>query len=481
MLKYKITPVILCGGSGSRLWPLSRNSNPKQFLFLFGESSLFQQAIFNSQNLISDNIEIHKTLIVANEDHRFIVLEQLSKFKVDPIEIILEPCSKNTAPALTVSSYAATSNDTDPILVVMPSDQMIKDGEEFKIAVQKAIRLASSGSIVLLGIKPSSPETGFGYIKQESKKGEFSEFNVIEFKEKPDKRTAEKYIKDGNYSWNSGIFILKASLWLKAITEFRSDILEPAKDAFDTRTYDQKFIRLNADYFNKIPNESIDYAVMEKAPNSFSLKVILLSSCWNDLGSWNALWQIEEKDKQGNVIFGDSMALDTNNSLLYSSSRLTVASGVNDMVIVETADSVLVLNRNQTQDVKKVVDQLKLLGREEQNLHRKIYRPWGWFDIIDEGSNFKVKRIQVNPGASLSLQKHLKRAEHWVVVKGLASVICGKEILTLKENESTYIPLGEIHQLSNIGQDILEVIEVQSGEYLGEDDIERFNDVYGRN
>ena len=480
MEKFSITPVILSGGSGTRLWPLSRASFPKQFLVLSDNTSLFQQAFDRLQNLKSPNIQINETLIVANEVHRFLIQNQLSDMKAISAEILLEPLGRNTAPALTFAALQALTAQQDPILVVIPADQIIKNKEAFVKTLKLSIKVAAKDKIVILGIKPDRPDTGFGYIKQGGQEGRYKEFDVLAFREKPNLNLAKKYFNDTDFNWNSGMFVMKASVWLNALLKCRPDILQATKKAFNKRSQDGKFIRPNSNLFKKIPSESIDYAVLEKLSNLKQVKMIQLNADWNDLGSWDAVWKIGTKDYQGNVTYGDNLISNTENSLIYSSNRLIATSGLKNIVVIETADAVLVLDRNQTQNVKAIVNQLISKKRDESNLHRKISRPWGWFDNLDQGAHFKVKRIQVNPGASLSLQKHSKRAEHWVVVKGLAKVICEDNILILKENESTYIPLGSIHQLSNPGKDILEIIEVQSGNYLGEDDIERFEDKYGR-
>ncbi len=477
----QVTPVILCGGSGTRLWPLSRSGFPKQFLVLSGTTSLFQQAVDRANNIASNYISINKTLIVTGEQHRFIALEQLREMQLVYANLILEPEGKNTAPALTFASLQSLKNDSDPVLVVTPADQTVKNTEAFINAIQGAVKLANTGSIVILGIKPTGPQTGFGYIKQSGTVGSFGDFNVVKFVEKPDLQTAQSYLESGEYSWNAGMFVVRASVWIKAISKFRNDILNATEIAFHQSNVDQQFIRPHRDLFMNIPSVSIDCAVIEKCPGSeFEIKVIPLDAGWNDLGSWDAVWQAGDKDKSGNLIKGDALVDASENNLIHASHRLVSAVGVNNLVIIETADAVMVADRNQSQLVKKIVSRLSDQAREEHVLHRKVLRPWGWYDTIDVGDKFKVKRIQVNPGASLSLQSHARRAEHWVVVKGSAKVIAGDRLITLKENESTFIPLGEKHRLLNPSGEILEIIEVQSGAYLGEDDIVRFDDGYGR-
>ena len=476
-----ITPVILCGGSGTRLWPLSRTGFPKQFLVLSGTTSLFQQAASRLNQLGAPDITVGKTLVATNEEHRFLVLDQLRELPEISATLLLEPVGRNTAPALTLAAMQAVVNGDDPILVVTPADQTVQNSEAFTTALQNAIRVAATGAIVILGITPTGPETGFGYIQQTGNAGAFTEFNVANFSEKPDSVTAQAYVDSGDYTWNSGMFVVRASVWLKALKHFRIDILKAMANAFANHTQDNQFIRPNAELFAQIPSESVDYAVMEQCPNSkFTIKMVSLDAGWNDLGTWDAVWQVGNQDDAGNVVQGDALLTDTHNSLIVASHRLVSTVGVKNLVIIETADAILVADRSQSQHVKNIVNQLQAQQREERALHRKVSRPWGWYDTIDIGERFKVKRIQVNPGASLSLQRHAKRAEHWVVVKGVAIVTCGDKTITLHENESTYIPLGQTHRLSNPGTEPIEIIEVQSGHYLGEDDIERLEDRYGR-
>jgi mannose-1-phosphate guanylyltransferase/mannose-6-phosphate isomerase len=477
----EVTPVILCGGSGERLWPLSRISFPKQFLRLSGKATLFQQALDRLQNLKNLPLKLNDILVVTNEEHRFLALDQLGKIKDVKASLLLEPVSRNTAPALTIAAMQAIGKNKDPILVVIPADQIIQNQSSFNKSIYEAIQLAYEGSIVVLGIKPTKPETGFGYIQKDNIKGRYAEFKVLNFTEKPDISTAENYIKSGNYFWNSGIFILRASLWLRAIKKLDPDIYKSSFKAFNLRKTDGLFIRPDEKLFKKITANSIDYAVIEKCPSSiFDIKMIELKAGWNDLGSWDAVWQIGSKDINKNVINGDVILKNTKNSLIYADHKLVVTLGLDNLIIIETPDTVFIANRNQAQNIKTALNKLKILDRQEALFHRKVSRPWGWFDNLDEGKDFKVKRIQINPGSSISLQKHSKRAEHWIVVKGVAEVICDDKKFILHKNESTYIPLGSKHKLSNPGKNILELIEVQSGNYLGEDDIVRFNDIYGR-
>lgn len=481
---HQVVPVILCGGSGTRLWPLSRAGFPKQFLVLSGTTSLFQQAVERVNQLGAPDITVQSTLVVTNEEHRFLSLEQLRELKNVKASLLLEPVGRNTAPALTLAALQAIEEGQDPILVVTPADQTVQNPAAFQAALQQSIRAAATGGIVILGIAPDKPETGYGYIQQSGEAGMHGEYTVAQFAEKPSLEVAQAYLAGGQHTWNSGMFVLRASTWLKALQHFRPDIADATQTAWQAKTIDTPFIRPNKEAFTQVPSESVDYAVMEKCPSSaYPIHMVPLDAGWNDLGAWDAVWQVNQdghQDAQGNVVQGDALLADTSNTFIHASSRLVGAVGVSNLIVVETADAVLVADRSQSQNVKKLVQQLEANKRDELNLHRKVHRPWGWYDSIDEAERFKVKRIQVKPGASLSLQKHHHRAEHWIVVKGTAEVTCGDKVTLVTENQSTYIPLGEVHRLANPGSIPLEIIEVQSGSYLGEDDIIRFEDTYGR-
>ncbi len=473
-----VTPVIMAGGSGTRLWPLSRAGFPKQFLSFTGTSTLFQEAIERLSSLAGNDIDVQAPLVVGNEEHRFLVLDQLRELAVDPQAVLLEPAPRNTAPALTLSALQAAEGGLDPVLIVSPADHSIADASAFAAACREAVHTAAQGGIVILGIKPSRPETGYGYIQARASD---TVVPVERFVEKPDQATAEKYLAAGNYHWNSGIFVLKASTWLAALERFRPDIASATAKAFAARTRDGFFVRPDRKAFEAVPSESVDYAVMERCAGSgIPLHMVRLDAGWNDLGAWEAVWQVSPKDERGNAVVGDAVLIDTSNSLMHTTSRLVGVVGLENVVIVETPDAVLVADRSRSQDVKNVIAKLHALGRVERELHRKVHRPWGWYDSIDSGPRFQVKRILVKPGASLSLQMHHHRAEHWIVVRGTAEVTCGEKIVILSENESTFIPLGIKHRLANPGKIPLEIIEVQSGHYLGEDDIVRFEDTYGR-
>lgn len=468
-----LIPLILSGGSGTRLWPVSRKNLPKQFLSLTGESTLFQQTVARALTLPSSA----NPIVVASADHRFLAADQLLESSVQGATIILEPTPRNTAPAIALGALQALSSDPDALLLVLPADHLIGDTTSFSTAVENAIPVALDGWLVTFGIHPDRPETGFGYIRRAEAIGDGA-FRVEQFVEKPNLMTAESYLAKGSYDWNSGMFLFKASRYLEELGAYAPDILEATQRAFASAKSDLDFVRVDKDEFTKVPDDSIDYAVMEKSTRS---AVVPVSCEWSDIGSWSALWLAGSKDDSGNLLEGDTIAISTRNSLVRSHDRHLVATvGVDDLIVVTTPDATLVTRRSDAQDVKKVVDQLKAMDRSEHSLHRVVHRPWGNYDSLEAGDRFQVKRIMVKPGAALSLQKHHHRAEHWIVVSGTAEVTCDDKVFLLGENQSTYIPLGSVHRLRNPGKVALEIIEVQSGSYLGEDDIVRLEDVYGR-
>ena len=479
-----VQPVIMAGGSGTRLWPLSRAGYPKQFLVLSGDPddrhSLFQHAVARLQGLACDDILVAPPSIVGNEEHRFLVLDQLRELQVEPVAALLEPMGRNTAPAVTLAALAALESGQDPVLAVNSSDQTVTDVAAFTQALRSAVRVAAGGALCILGITPDRPETGYGYIRAAPGDGDAA-LRVARFVEKPDAAAAQRYLAEGGYFWNAGMFVLKASVWMAALDEFRPDIASATRTAWAARSTDAKFVRPGKAEFAAVPSESVDYAVLEKCPGSrFEIRMLALDAGWNDLGAWEAVWQVAPKDAHGNASVGDAIVKHSSNTLVHATSRLVSAVGLDNVVVVETPDAVLVASRERSQDVKLIVNQLHAQGRAEQTLHRKVHRPWGWYDSIDHGPRHQVKRIMVKPGASLSLQMHHHRAEHWIVVSGTAEVTNGDKVILLAENQSTYIPLGQTHRLANPGKVPLEIIEVQSGSYLGEDDIVRFEDTYGR-
>ncbi len=479
-----VQPLILCGGSGTRMWPLSREQFPKQLLSLAGDLSMLQATVQRLNDLPRVALDALKApILIGNEEYRFLMAEQLRQIGVRHGGMVLEPCGRNTAPALTLGALLARAGGDDPVLVIMPADHVIQDEAAFRDAVAVALPLADAGRLVTFGICPRAPETGYGYICVGDSLGEGASL-VAQFVEKPDQATAQAYLDSGRYLWNGGIFVIKASVWLAKMAQCRPDILAACEAAFAGRQQDLDFVRPDKAAFAACPSESIDYAVMEpltaEGKNTGEVAVVPLDARWSDVGAWSALWEIGDKDDGGNVFKGDVLAVDTENSLVMSQGRLVATVGLRDVVVVETDDAILVADRNQIQKVKDVVGQLKAAGRSETNSHRKVHRPWGWYDSIDFGSRFQVKRIVVNPGGVLSLQMHHHRAEHWIVVSGTARVTKGDETFLVSENESTYIPLGTTHRLENPGKLPLEMIEVQSGSYLGEDDIVRFEDRYGR-
>jgi len=464
-----IQPVILSGGSGPRLWPLSREAYPKQFLPLAGELTMLQATWQRVAPLAARG-----PLVIANEEHRFVAAEQLQQVGTEPAAIILEPVGRNTAPAIAVAALEATRDGADALLLVLPSDHVITDEAAFRNAVQAAASAAEAGKLVTFGIVPTGPETGYGYIKAADGQGVRA---VERFVEKPDLETATGYVSSGQYYWNSGMFLFKASRYLQELERFQPEMLARSRQAWQQARRDADFTRLDKDAFTAVPSDSIDYAVMEKTADAV---VIPLDAGWNDVGSWTALRDVSQQDGDGNAHQGDVIAIDCRNTYAYAQ-RLVAMVGLDDVIVVETDDAVLVGKADRMQEVKTVVAQLKAEGRSEATWHRKVYRPWGAYDSIDNGERFQVKRITVKPGGTLSLQMHHHRAEHWIVVSGTAEVTRGNEVILLSENQSTYIPLGVTHRLRNPGKLPLELIEVQSGRYLGEDDIVRFEDTYGRN
>lgn len=463
-----LLPVILSGGSGTRLWPLSREAYPKQFLALAGEQTMLQ-ATWQRVAPIAGRAP----LVVANEEHRFVAAEQLQQLGVQPLAILLEPVGRNTAPAIAVAALEATRDGDDAVLLVLPSDHVIADEEAFRAAVLRAMPAARSGKLVTFGIVPTGPETGYGYIKA----GAAGDVRPVDrFVEKPDAETAQQYVQSGEYFWNSGMFLFKASRYLAELERFNPAMLAASRTAWQQARRDADFTRLDKDAFTAVPSDSIDYAVMEKTADAV---VVALDAGWNDVGSWTALRDVSAQDADGNAHHGDVIAIDCHNTYAYGE-RLIALVGLDDVIVVETDDAVMVGRSDRMQEIKQVVSQLKAAGRPEATWHRKVYRPWGAYDSIDHGERFQVKRITVKPGATLSLQMHHHRAEHWIVVSGTAEVTRGDDVLLLTENQSTYIPLGVTHRLKNPGKLPLELIEVQSGSYLGEDDIVRFEDTYGR-
>ena len=469
-ISHLIQPVVLCGGSGSRLWPLSREQFPKQLLALTNQFSLLQNTVLRVSGL-----KTAEPILVSNENHRFVVAEQLRAIDIKHDGIILEPVGRNTAPAIAVAAFHAVRHGHDPILLVLPADHTIKNVPAFQLAVQKAASLANEGLLVTFGIVPAQAEIGYGYIRR----GDALEqgYKVAAFVEKPVREIAEQYVASGEYYWNSGMFVFKASRFLEELALLEPAMFKACQESLAAASQDLDFIRLNKEFFAACPDNSVDYAVMEKTQHA---AVVPLDAAWNDIGSFAALWEDAAHDQYGNALQGDVLVENSRNCYVNAQQRLVTVVGADDLVVVETADAVLVAPRHAVQDVKKIVNTLKQQKRSESNSHRRVYRPWGYYESIDNGQRYQVKRIGVNPAASLSLQMHYHRAEHWIVVNGTAEVTCDDKVYLVSENQSTYIPLGHKHRLRNVGKTMLEMIEVQSGSYLGEDDIVRFEDVYGR-
>ena len=468
-----IIPVILSGGSGTRLWPLSRALRPKQLLPLTSGSTMIQDTVLRLQGIDG----LAAPIIVCNEEHRFMIAEQMREISVEPLAIILEPSGRNTAPAVAVSAIKANEIEDNATLLVLPADHVIKSTSAFQQAISIGYEAAQKDNLVTFGIVPNAPETGYGYIQSGEEIDVVGVCKVKRFVEKPDQKKANEYVGSGEYFWNSGMFMFRSSVFLNELSKFNQEIMDYSSESIKKAQSDLDFIRLDKEVFERCPSDSIDYAVMEKTQNAVILPVDI---GWNDIGSWSALWEVGASDKDGNVTKGDVCIIDCKNSYIHSESRLVTSLGVTDHIIVETADAVLVAHKDASQNVKTIVDSLKESGRNEALVPHKVYRPWGTYECIDYEDRFQAKRITVNPGARLSLQLHHHRAEHWIIVKGTAKVTCGENVFIMSENESTYIPLGEKHRLENTGKIPLELIEVQTGSYLGEDDIVRFDDEYGR-
>ena len=468
----KIVPVILSGGSGTRLWPLSRKEYPKQYLPLAGDNTMLQETILRLSGL--DNLA--DPIIVCNTDHRFLVAEQCQQIGVKNPTILLEPVGRNTAPAIAAAALQSLKTSDDTVLLVLSADHVIQDIDAFHEAINIANNQAQKGKLVIFGIVPKDANTGYGYIKS-SKSNTDGTYKVEEFVEKPDLKTAEKYLDQGNYLWNSGIFMFKADSLIDELNTHSPDIVKLVSDAVNNATQDLDFIRLDKQAFESSPSDSIDYALMEKSDN---VVVVPLDAGWSDVGSWSALYDIGLKNSSGNVLKGDVTVKDTTNTYIFASHHMVTTVGVDSLVVIDTPDATFIASQDKAHEVKSIVESLQKKGRDEAHSNRKVYRPWGWYDSIEVGKNFQVKRLHVNPGAKLSLQMHHKRAEHWVIVSGQATATNGEEVLTLDEGQSIYIPIGVRHSLKNHTDESLEIIEVQSGTYLGEDDIVRFEDIYGR-
>ena len=478
--KRTIVPVALAGGGGSRLWPLSRSHYPKQFLEITGKSSFLQQTLCRLPS--AEDAGIQAPIVVCNEEHRFLVAEQARQCEKSLSGLLLEPVSRNTAPAMTAAALFAMKEHENPVLVAMPTDHLIAENSVFQQTVVCAARQARNGNLVVLGIKPTEPHTGFGYIGLGNKLTEVSPhiYPVSAFHEKPQLETAKDYLEKGGYLWNAGIFVVCARQWIELVEEYIPKTLENIKKAVQKGQSDGDFFRLEAAHFQHSESISIDHGVMEPFSSLGEAQVIELEAGWSDVGSWKSLWDVSPKDECGNLLKGDVLVYESENNLIYSDQRLVVTLGVKNLAVIETTDSVLVLDKNFSESVKRVFKTLEKAGRDERLLHRRVLRPWGSYETIDAGPGFQVKRISVKQGEALSLQKHSRRAEHWIVVSGEARVTKGKDVFLLRENESTYIPMGVLHRLENATNKPLEIIEVQSGSYLGEDDIVRVDDRYRR-
>jgi mannose-1-phosphate guanylyltransferase/mannose-6-phosphate isomerase len=471
-MRYKIIPVILSGGSGTRLWPLSRKQYPKQYLPLVGDNTMLQETILRLNGL--DNLA--DPIIICNADHRFLVAEQCQQIDITSPVILLEPIGRNTAPAIAAAALQSLKQTDNAVLLVLSADHVIQDVDAFHAAIDIANKQAQAGKLATFGIVPTDANTGYGYIKA-SKDSDNDAHKVEEFVEKPDLETARSYLEQGNYLWNSGMFMFKATTLIDELTTHSPEIVTPVNDAVNNAEQDLDFIRLDKQAFESSPSDSIDYALMEKSSN---VVVVPLDAQWNDIGAWSALHDIGTKDANGNVIKGDVITQDTTNTYINANHHMVATIGVDNLIIVDTPDATFIATQDKAQEVKSIVVSLQAKGRDEGVMHRKVFRPWGWYDSIESGKHFQVKRLHVNPGEKLSLQMHHRRAEHWVVVSGTATAINGGDVLTLKEGDSTYIPIGTTHGLKNKTNEQLEIIEVQSGTYLGEDDIVRFEDIYGR-
>lgn len=479
-----LQPVILSGGSGTRLWPLSREKHPKQLLALVGEETMLQATATRVRDFKGSADVAQKIIVVCNEEYRFITAEQLRVAGFHDCSLLLEPSGRNTAPALTLAALAAAADDNDAVLLVMPADHVINDKSGFHQAIQHGLQQALDGAMVTFGIVPDRPETGYGYIQTGDVLPGQQVLELQAFVEKPVLEVAQQYLDGGRHLWNSGIFMMRASTWLKAIQHFHPAMYAACQTAMQNAAIDCDFVRVDKEAFLSCPSDSIDYAVMEKLAKDTALNipgyVVPLNAGWSDVGAWDAVWQVSDKDGNGNSAHGDVLLEDSRNCLVISDSRLVACLGLEDVIVVETPDAVLVTNKANTQNIKRVVTRLKDENYTQTDNHRKVYRPWGHYDSVDSGEHFQVKRIVVKPGGRLSMQMHHHRAEHWIVVSGTALVTRGEEVMTLVANQSTYIPLGVKHRLENPGESDLELIEVQSGTYLGEDDIVRFDDIYGR-